>query len=233
MPWWPISLLACFGYDYAVKTFAIMLKLRGEVSVVVGSGKVALRRARALSRAGCAVRLITGPAPNQTALGELPAGVEVLVESYKPRQLQGAKLVFACTDDRDVNARISADARSAGVLVNVADQPGDCDFFMPATICHGDVVVSIGTGGQAPALSAAIKQQLQTGDALPEQLGQFADLLGEIRQQLRSRADLPAEARSRILKSLARRDVLDEFIATGPGAVAEQLRKLRPPSEGE
>jgi siroheme synthase-like protein len=203
-----------------------MLKLHDEISVVVGAGAVALRKTRALGLAGATVRLVTGTNPEQAIQAELPGKIELLVEDYQPGHLVGAKLVFACTNNRDVNARIAADARAAGVLVNVADQPGDCDFFMPATICHGDVVIAIGTGGQAPALSSAIKEQLQAGDALPEQLGLFAALLGDIRQKLLTRIDLPPEARAGILKNLAKRDMLDEFIAAGPEALIERASEL-------
>ena len=74
--------------------------------------------------AGARVRLVDERPVSPDGLD----GVEIIQAAYAEEQLAGALLVFACTDDRAVNARIAADARAAGALVNAADQPENCDF---------------------------------------------------------------------------------------------------------
>ncbi|MGA2266700.1 MAG: NAD(P)-dependent oxidoreductase, partial [Phycisphaerae bacterium] len=121
-----------------MKTFPILLNLRGRRVVVVGGGPVGLRRARALAEAQAQVTLVD-PAAAADA-----AGVTVVRQPYRKELLEGAFLVFACTDDHAVNRQIAADARAAGAMINAADQPDDCDFFLPAVWKDGDVVVAVG-----------------------------------------------------------------------------------------
>jgi len=132
-------------------------------------------------------------------------------------------MVFVCTDNRQLNARVARDARAAGAIVNAADQNEDCDFFAPATIHDGDVVVAIGTGGASPALSALLKNIMKT--ALPENIGQFAALLAEIRLELRSRLDTH-EARGAVLKQLVSQETIGAFVKYGAEAVRAKLERI-------
>ena len=149
--------------------------------------------------------------------------VTMLAEPYRPEQLQGAAMVFVCTDNRELNARVARDARAAGAIVNAADQNEDCDFFAPATIHDGDVVVAIGTGGASPALSALLRRILTT--ALPENIGQFADLLAEIRTELRTRLDTH-EQRGAALKQLVTQENIEAFAAEGEPALRAKLEAI-------
>ncbi len=202
-----------------MKTYPIMLDVNGRTAAVVGSGPVGLRKARSLAEAGADVRLITlADQPSEP----LPP-VTIIKEAYRRELLEGAMLVFACTDDRALNARVAADARSMGALVNVADQPDDCDFFAPATVSRGDVVVAVGTGGSAPALAARIKQQID--QTLPERLAEFAAALADIRCELKA-GDTPSKRRCQIMAELAGSESYQVFRDQGPNALKERLKEL-------
>jgi siroheme synthase-like protein len=205
-----------------METYPIMLDVRDRLCVVVGAGAVGLRKVEALRVAGAKVRLLAPDAPEQAELG----GVEVIRGPYEAAHLAGAVLVFACTDERVVNAQIAADARSAGALVNVADRPEDCDFLAPATLIDGDVVVAVGTGGAAPSLAKALKDRLARH--LPGRIGQFARALGEVRQLVHARAD-SRRLRARVMRHLAGEAGYNAFIEGGREALArlaeEEVRK--------
>ena len=171
-----------------MKTYPIMLDVRGRLCVVVGAGPVGSRKARELARAGANVRLVAAAPPADDL-----DGVQLIARPYEKGDLAGAMLVFACTDDRAANARIAADARACGALVNAADQPADCDFYSAATIRDGDVVVAIGTGGRCPSLSRALKQQL--AERLPERIGEFAAALERARRCVHERTADPRRRR--------------------------------------
>ena len=202
-----------------MKTYPIMMDVRGKRTVVIGAGAVGRRKVVSLHHAEAIVTLIDPDMPDTT---DLPA-VTILKEPYRPEHLEGAAMVFVCTDNRELNARVARDARAAGAIVNAADQNEDCDFFAPATIHDGDVVVAIGTGGASPALSALLKGVLQT--ALPENIGQFAALLGDIRTELKTRLDTP-EKRGAALKRLVTPDTLKAFEQNGEQAVREILQSI-------
>jgi siroheme synthase-like protein len=137
--------------------------------------------------------------------------------------LKDAFLVVACTDDRELNARIAADTREIGALVNVADDPDQCDFFFPAVARSGPVVIAVGTGGSAPALAVKIRDQL--AGKLPEDLGAFADLLTDLRGEIKRR--VPSRpGRARINMQLADRTTLDLFRTAGQAGVRELAERL-------
>jgi siroheme synthase-like protein len=196
-----------------------MMDVRDKRVVVIGAGSVGQRKVVSLHQAQANVTLVDPELPDSL---DLPP-VTMLAEPYRREHLEGAAMVFVCTDDRELNARVARDARDAGAIVNAADQNEDCDFFAPATIHDGDVVVAIGTGGASPALSALLKGILKT--ALPENIGQFAELLSTIRAELRTRLDTH-EARGAVLKRLVSRETIEAFAGDGEPAVRAKLEQI-------
>jgi siroheme synthase-like protein len=194
-----------------------MLALCGKTVLVVGAGPVGLRRMRSAVAAGASVRLI---APQGDPGAEPDPAVAVLVEPYDPSHLEGVFVAFVCTDDAELNARIAADARERNVLVNVADQPGDCDFYMPATLRDGCVTLAVGTGGRAPGVSGMVRDIL--AEALPERLAEFAEALGELRDQLRETCPNPTK-RMAALRPLCSRAGYELFSSRGAAGLREAV----------
>jgi len=202
-----------------MKSFPIMLDMRGRRAVVVGAGPVGLRKVRALREAAAEVTLVD---PSVEAASDLE-GVKLVPRPYQARQLRGAVLVFACADDARLNARIAADARRAGALVNVADQPGDCDFHLPAVARDGDVVLAVGTGGLAAALAARLRDHL--AGAMPARAGRFAQALSALREQLKH--DVPSGAtRMRIARRLSSQQGYNVFVRQGRTGLRRMLKRL-------
>ncbi len=195
-----------------MRTYPIMLDVRGKLAVVVGGGRVGMRKVRSLRDAGARVRLVTPEADDESDLAE----VELLLEDYRAEALVGAVLVFACTDDHELNTRISRDARQAGAIVNAVDQPEDCDFYVPAVVGDGDVIVAVGTGGCSPALAGRLKSIL--GAALPERIGEYAAALASIRDKVKAEVD-DVDRRGVILKSLTSDEATRAFQEGGADAL--------------
>ncbi len=208
-----------------MRTFPIMLAVDELKAVVVGGGAVGLRKAKALVRAGADVTLVDPRgAPGNGGGGKAARlGVRLVRSPYRRAMLRGARLVLACTDSREVNRRVAADARAAGALVNAADQPEDCDFYLPAVLADGDVVVAIGTGGAAPAVAAQLKRTLKK--ALPRRIGRFTAELARLRRRLKEEVPDPRR-RMAILRRLSRGDVYDAFVREGPRAILSRATRL-------
>lgn len=198
--------------------YPIMLILEGRQTLVVGGGQVALRKARSLIEAGALVTIVAKDPPDATDMDD----VEVIQASYARKHLDGAKLVYACTDDPELNAQIAADARDIGALMNCVDQPEDCDFFVPAIVSAGSVTVAIGTGGASPALAGRLTKCI--ADALPERVGDFAAALGGMRDEVRARID-EIDRRSEILKKLAGDAGYQAFLTGGEDALMNILNE--------
>jgi siroheme synthase-like protein len=202
-----------------MKTFPIMMDLRDQLTVVVGGGSVGLRKATSLRKAGARVKLVATRIDEGADL----SGLDVIQEPYRKEMLAGALLVFACTDDRELNSRVWRDAHEIGALVNVADVPDECDFYLPATVWNGEVVVAIGTGGAAPALSAWLRRRLT--DELPQRLGEFAAALEELRTEVKATVS-DMDRRMTIMKQLVSEETYEGFLADGPAALRAKLDEL-------
>jgi len=93
------------------------------------------------------------------------AGLDVEIQSrpYEYGDLEGAKLAFAATDSREVNAAVAVEARERGIPINVADLPAEGDFAVPSTLRRGALQVAVSTGGASPTLARRIRSELEEG----------------------------------------------------------------------
>src|SRR5436305_12516106 len=129
-----------------MRHYPVFLDLQDRPVLVVGAGKVALRKTKGLLDAGARVTVV---APESLPeFDHLP--LRLVRRRFRAGDLEGALLVFAATDDRRVNHRIRLAAQSRGVLANIADSAADCDFIVPARVQRGDVQIAISTGGKSP-----------------------------------------------------------------------------------
>jgi siroheme synthase-like protein len=167
-----------------VAAYPIVLDLAAWRCVVVGGGVVAERRVEGLLAAGASVTVVA-PAltPALTALAG--AGrLQHLARRYDDGDLAGFDLAFAATEAGEVNAAVALEGRRRGVWVNAADDPARCDFFLPALVRRGDLVVAVGTGGTSPALARAVREELER--VLTADYATLAEIAAEARRELRA-----------------------------------------------
>ncbi len=184
-----------------MRYYPAFLDVNNRLCVVVGGGKVALRKARALCRAGARVRVV---APEVDAALRRMEGVEISKQQYAPGVIQDAFLVVAATDDFDAQMTVAADARRLRVLCNIADGSARSDFIVPATIERECLQVAVATGGTAPALAARARNDIER--AIGGEYGEFAALLAGYRKRLRDRKP---EERRRAMRRMANSAALE------------------------
>ena len=140
-----------------MKYYPIFLDVKDRPVLVVGAGKIALRKVRALVEAGARVTVV---APDwEPEFEELP--VRRIVRRFRASDLGGAMLVFAATDDRLTNHRIGVAAKGRGIFANIADSAAECDFVVPARVQRGAVQIAVSTGGESPRLTAELRRKLE------------------------------------------------------------------------
>lgn len=127
---------------------------------VAGNGDLALRRLRALRRAGAAEALVFADAPNAALAAE--AGAQL--RPHLPGMADVAPLHALWIVDlpEDVAESLATAARSAKILVNVEDRPAFCDFHSVAELRRGDLLLTVSTNGAAPGLAGTIRRGLET-----------------------------------------------------------------------
>ncbi len=162
--------------------FPVFVKLSGRLCTVVGGGEVAARKALSLLEAGARVRVVAPEVtPVLRSLVEEGA-VELVARPYAPGDLEGSSLVFAATDDSRVNEAVHREAERRGLLVNVADDPDHCSFFVPSSLARGPVRIAISTQGASPALARRLREMIER--AVPAEYGHLASLLGSLRSEV-------------------------------------------------
>ncbi len=137
--------------------YPIVLDLAGVPVLVVGGGRVALRKIEGLVAAHADVTVVA-PAVGE-AIHALP--VHVATRPWAPSDLDAARLVVTATYDPAVNAAVSAEARLRGIWVNSADDPANCTFTLPAVARDGAVTVAVSTGGASPALASHLRTEIE------------------------------------------------------------------------
>ena len=100
--------------------------------------------------------------------------------------------------------------RAARILINVVDVPPLCDFHVPSVVRRGEVVIAIGTGGKAPAMSRRIRKRIQA--AIGPEYGALLDIMGELRAGVQKRFATPGD-RKRVWEHILDSDALTELAA--------------------
>jgi precorrin-2 dehydrogenase/sirohydrochlorin ferrochelatase len=208
-------------------TYPLMLDVADRLVVIVGGGAVAVRKACGLLHCGATRVRCVSPRFDP----KMPDGVQRVNGRYEIRHLDGAALVFAATDDPDVNARVLHDARSRGIFANRADadetDPGD--FATPARLHEGAVTVTVSAGG-SPALAALIRNGIAAGwDA---RWSQMADAMQTLRPEILAKQAVSETRRRDAFRALATPDALDVVSRAGVDGLrtwlAERFPELNP-----
>jgi precorrin-2 dehydrogenase/sirohydrochlorin ferrochelatase len=156
--------------------YPLFADLRGRLVVIVGAGLVAQRKIETLRRAGARMRVVSPEVTGGIADGD---DLELVRRSYEPKDLDGAFLVIAATDNDETNLAVSRDAQERRIFCNVVDQPRLCSFIVPSIVEKGPIKIAISTGGVSPALSK--RMRIEIGRLLGDEFATLALIMGRIR----------------------------------------------------
>jgi uroporphyrin-III C-methyltransferase/precorrin-2 dehydrogenase/sirohydrochlorin ferrochelatase len=198
--------------------------VRGKLCLVVGGGEVGTRKAGVLLEAGARVRVV---APEiEVELAGQP-GVEAIVARFAPQHLDGALLVIAATNDREVNRQVSELAQARNLPVNVVDDPELCSFIMPAILDRSPLMVAFSSGGGSPVLTRMMRGKLET--VIPQNYSRLAGFAVRFRELVKERVTNPPKRR--IFWENALDGVVAEKVLAGDEDSAEALLKQMLDSE--
>ena len=201
--------------------YPINLHLTGCPVLVVGGGQVAERKINTLVAAQAAVTIISP---------ELTPGLQVLAKNgalrwrqriYESGDIETFSLVFCATNRREVNQTVAREARERGKLVNVADGPEEGNFSLPALVRRGDLLLTVSTGGQSPALVRKLRRELEARYG-PE-YEELLLLLGRIREEMKEYFATSSE-RELFWRLALTDEVLDELRSGNLKEAEERIR---------
>ena len=163
--------------------YPVNLQINNRSCIVVGGGSVAERKVLTLLAAGACVTLLS-PEVTQK-LNKLIQENKVIhvARVYVEGDVTGFFIVISATNNFAVNKLVAEEANKAGALVNVADAPDLGNFNVPSQIVHGDLLITVSTGGKSPALARKLGAEL-TQRYGPE-YGTYLDLVAEARSKMK------------------------------------------------
>jgi siroheme synthase-like protein len=204
--------------------YPVSLNIQGKRCVVIGGGKVALRKVKMLLDCGANVSVISPkPHPDIAKLSKERA-IHLIQRDYEAQDLKGAVIAIVCTDVKEVNRKVADEAKKAGILVNVADDPEPSDFIIPAFFRRGNLTLAVSTSGVSPALARKIRMKLEK--SFGEEYTSLLSLIGEVRSTLKEKGYIvDAEAWQEALDL----DLLIQLVRSGQRkkAKAVLLSKLK------
>jgi precorrin-2 dehydrogenase / sirohydrochlorin ferrochelatase len=191
-----------------MKYYPIYIKIEGKPCTVIGGGEVGERKVVRLLECGAQVTVLAQViTPALRALRD-EGRIRCIHEPYEPKHLTDAFLVIGATDRDDVNAKIAADCRGKGIMVNIVDDPGRCDFILPSLFEQGDLSIAVSTAGKSPALAKRIRRELET--AYGAEYAVLLQIMGTLREIIMA-AGRPSVDNRTLFEALLDSPILEEI----------------------
>ena len=165
--------------------YPIFLKVSVLNVLIVGAGNVGLEKLTFLLKSSPNAQATIVSKEFNPALIELAKHHQVqLIESaYNTSFLEGKHMVIATTDVVAVNIQVYKDCKERSILVNVADNPPYCDFYMGGIVTRGNVKIAISTNGKSPTLAKRLRQFFE--EVIPENIDELAKNLNAFRNSIK------------------------------------------------
>lgn len=182
--------------------YPVFLKVRNLHVLIVGGGNVAEEKLRFLVKSSPDAR-VTMIAPmyrEETIKLAKKHQVVMLDGKYKKKLLKGKHIVIATTDKPEVNIRVYHQCRKRDKLVNVADNPPYCDFYMGGIVTKGHVKVAISTNGKSPTTAKRLRQFFE--EVLPDKVDDLVQNLNEYRKTIKGDFEEKVETLNEFTKGL-------------------------------
>jgi precorrin-2 dehydrogenase/sirohydrochlorin ferrochelatase len=166
--------------------FPVFLKLEELHTLLVGGGNVGHEKLTALLSSSPAARVtvVAGMigAPLKALASSHPR-VKLVMRNFRRTDLSGKDLVILATDNPELHHRIRKEASKQKVLLNVADTPELCDFYLGSVVTKGNLRIGISTNGKSPTIAKRMREFFQ--EALPDDTETLFENMQRIRERIK------------------------------------------------
>lgn len=183
--------------------YPIFLKVSQLNILIVGGGTVALEKLSFLLKSSPNAQVTMIALEFLDDIISLSQRHDVLLVHntyYVDGHLEDQHLVIAATNDYEVNKRIHDDAKKRRLLVNVADTPEFCDFYLGGIVTKGDIKIAISTNGKSPTLAKRLRQFFE--EIIPEEINDLTQNLNHYRKTLKDDFDHKVKKLNKLTEGL-------------------------------
>ncbi|SFQ51126.1 precorrin-2 dehydrogenase/sirohydrochlorin ferrochelatase family protein [Parafilimonas terrae] len=167
--------------------FPVFFKLEELRVLIIGAGEIGYEKLNTVLHNSPAANVTVAASFIKKGVRELAfkhKHVQLIQTSYHPELLDNSDLIIAAVNDIDLAERIRKDAKQKGKLLNAADKPSLCDFYLGSVVTKGDVKIAISTNGKSPTLARRLKEFFN--EVLPEEIESLTNNLNTIRNNIQS-----------------------------------------------
>ncbi len=166
--------------------YPIFLKTSKLSILIVGGGNVAEEKLTFLTKSSpdANVTMVSPEFRGSTLQLAKKYNVELILDKYHEKYLTGKHMIVASTDNPEVNIQVYQDCRKLDKLINVADNPPYCDFYMGGIVTKGNVKIAISTDGKSPTTAKRLRQFLE--EVIPEDINKMVLNLNDFRKTIKS-----------------------------------------------
>ncbi len=164
--------------------FPVFLKLESLRTLLVGGGPVALEKLTAIfgNSPGVPIQLVATVISEEVKAFCLLHRVTFAERAFVPEDLAGIRIAVVAVNDRATSRWIRDECHERNILVNVADTPDLCDFYLGSVVTKGQLKLAISTNGKSPTVAKRVREVLD--DAFPAEIDQLLDQVAAIRATL-------------------------------------------------
>lgn len=162
--------------------FPVFLKTEELRFLVIGGGKVGLEKTRTLLKQNEHTRItVISPEIREELklLASQHSNIHLQYRFYDEKDLDDADVVLITTNNAELNREIRDAAHRRKLLVNAADQPDLCDFYLGSTVEKGNLKIAVSTNGKSPVLARRFREYLE--ESIPDNVDESIENLNKFR----------------------------------------------------
>lgn len=185
------------------KLFPVFLKLENLKLLIVGGGYVGNEKLQAVLKNSPATKITIVAKEFSSEIKELAAqfaNVQLIQKAYSVEDLNNQDLVIAALNDEAISNQVVVDAKAKGLLVNVADKPDLCDFYLSSVVQKGNLKIAISTNGKSPTVAKRIKEVIT--EWIPEEIDEVLENMQLIRNNINGNFDEKVKQLNELTKVL-------------------------------
>ncbi|NNK18215.1 MAG: bifunctional precorrin-2 dehydrogenase/sirohydrochlorin ferrochelatase [Maribacter sp.] len=182
--------------------YPIFLKASKLSILIVGGGNVAEEKLTFLTKSSpdANVVLVSPEFRESTSQLAKEYNAELILDEYHEKYLDGKHMIVATTDNPEVNIQVFRDCRKQDKLINVADNPPYCDFYMGGIVTKGNVKIAISTNGKSPTTAKRLRQFFE--EVIPEDINKMVLQLNSFRKTIKGDFEQKVEKMNELTKTL-------------------------------
>tara|TARA_R110002050_G_scaffold39686_10_gene97295 strand:- start:1249 stop:1830 length:582 start_codon:yes stop_codon:yes gene_type:complete len=187
--------------------YPVFLKVHQLETLLVGAGNVGLEKLTFLlkSSPNAKVTIVSKDFLKEiVTIAKDNSNIKMVQDAYNDEYLNEKHLVIAATDNKEVNKKVYHDAKKRYLLVNVADTPEYCDFYLGGIVTKGNIKIGISTNGKSPTTAKRLRQLFE--EIIPDDINEMVENINKYRDTLKGDFEEKVDALNKLTVGLMKKN---------------------------